>query len=364
MYRFAVVYIALISFHQALLCQNDHPQTGFEIKTHYAFLVPHHEHMLMLNQQHFPIVQLSFFRQGDFGYYWQKLWRYPQHGLSFVWTPLSSPDYVGTGLAILPFVNFYIIKKQRLSMSFFVGTGPGYISKPFDTRENYKNQAIGSHFNAAMMGQMETKYAFNEFSSFSVGTSLTHFSNGKVKTPNLGINNVGFFAGYNYRFPLKKEVRRQESPVLSENSLWEKNIFLGGSLKQNYPVGGKYYLYSALSFNIKRLYSKKGKFGAGVDIFYDFSDKAHFERKGFSEPAIYYTKPAVYGLYDFRLGRTSVFIHVGTYLYTYRNNQDVGLIYDRAGIQYYFNSRFSAQVALKTHYAKADCIEWSMNISF
>jgi hypothetical protein len=355
----------LIHTAVALVAQTENPFAGVEIKTHYAFLMPHHEHMLMLNQQNFPILQISFFRDGDHGFDWQKLYRFPPHGISMVWSPLSSPDYIGQGFAVMPFVNFYLIKKKKFSTSFFAGTGLGYISKPFDIRENYKNQAIGSRFNAAMMGQLEMRYRISDQISLSCGSSLTHFSNGKVKTPNLGINNVGFFVGYSQYFPVKENTREAKEVDFYKNTdKWEKNIFVAAAVKQNYPVGGKSYLYTDYSFNVKRVFSQKGKFGAGIDIFYDFSDKAHFEMIGYDEPAIQYTKPAIYGLYDFRLGRTSIFLHVGTYLYAYRKNQDVGMIYDRVGIQVYLSENISALVALKTHYAKADCIEWALNYSF
>ena len=321
-----ILLILLMQFALKGVSQSDKPSSGIELKTHYGFLMPHHEYMLKLNQQHFPIFQFSYFREGDHGFGWQKLYRFPQHGISVVWSPLSSPDYLGQGLAVMPFVNFRMIKQKKFSTSFFVGAGLGYIEKPFDMRENYKNQAIGSRFNAAMMVQLEMKYRLSDFASLSCGASLTHFSNGKAKTPNLGINNAGFFAGYSQYFPLKKNVTERKDNVFYNNEdKWEKNIFFATAIKQNYPVGGKSYLYTNWSFNIKRIYSPKGKFGAGIDIVYDFSDKAHFEMQGSDESSILFAKPAIYGLYDFRLGRTSVFMHLGTYLYAYEKNQNVGI---------------------------------------
>ena len=139
---------------------------------------------------------------------------------------------------------------------------------------------------------------------------------------------------------------------------------MGSAIKQKYPVGGNNYLYYTLSFNVKKKLNRKRKIGAGIDIFYDFSDKADFESKGYDESAITYMKPAIYAIHDFRLNKISIILNLGTYLYAFERNQNIGMIYDRVGLQYYFSNKVSCYVALKTHYANADCIEWGLNYSF
>ncbi len=212
------------------------------------------------------------------------------------------------------------------------------------------------------MGQADFRYKISRNSEISAGISITHFSNGKAKTPNLGINNIGAFTGYAYHFPIQNDIHPTE--FSNDKRLWEHNVFFSISTKQIYPVGGKNYLYTAYSLNSKRIFNKKRKIGVGIDVFYDYSDRAHFQKKGFDNPNMTYIKPAIYALHDFRFGKMSIFIHIGTYLYAFDKNQHVGMIYDRVGIQYYFNDIFSTFVALKTHYAKADCIEWALNLSF
>jgi hypothetical protein len=346
-----------ISFGQ----YENHAASGIELKTHYAFLMPHHNHMRILQEQHFPIYQLNFFRKGDFGREWQALYNFPQHGISVVYSPLSSPEYLGYGLGIFPFINFHVYNSKWISCTFFVGAGLGYVQKPFHFAENYKNEAIGSRFNAILSGQADFRYRLSETTEISTGISITHFSNGKAKTPNLGINNCGIYAGLAYNIPRDQPSEKQ--PFSKDEKKQEFNFFFAGSFKQNYPVGGKNYLYTAYSLNTKRVISPKRKIGAGIDVFYDYSDRAHFQGKGFDKPDMTYIKPALYLLHDFRLSRISIFIHVGTYLYAFEKNQEFGMIYDRVGIQFYLNQFFSTHVALKTHYAKADCIEFALNLS-
>jgi len=341
------------------------PTVGIEVKTNFSFLMPHHDHMRILTEQHFAVYQLNVFKSGNQGKEWQQEYAFPQFGVSLLFSPLSSPKYIGFGAAVVPFINFPLFKKNKSKVCFLVGSGPGYIQKPFHVTDNYKNEAIGSSLNAAILAQLDFRHFLTESVEFSTGVSILHFSNGKTKTPNLGLNNVGVYAGIAHHFHSNKNIENSSKqqdywPIGS----WEKNVFLGAALKQIYPVGGKYYLYSAYSLNVKNKINNKSKIGLGLDVYYDYSDRAHFRLKGFDKPDITYAKPGIYALHDFSMGRMSIFIHVGTYIYAFEKNQNIGMIYDRIGVQYYFNRNLSVHTALKTHYAKADCIEWALNLSF
>ena len=67
-----------------------------------------------------------------------------------------------------------------------------------DQEENYKNDVIGSHINAAVQLNFESRYKLSQhlFINFNVG--ITHFSNGSFRTPNLGINNPSVNGGFTY----------------------------------------------------------------------------------------------------------------------------------------------------------------------
>jgi len=213
------------------------------------------------------------------------------------------------------------------------------------------------------MGQFDYKLSVSKNIEISSGLSLLHFSNGKISVPNLGINSISTYIGCAYLIPVKST----EKPTIQnthDDKKLEHSIFYGMAIKQIYPAGGKYYTANTLSYNVKKTLNQKRKLGLGMDLFYDFSDKASFERKGFDKPNLTYMKNGIYIIHDYRLNKASIFLHLGTYIYAFEKNQDVGMIYDRLGFQYYFNNVFSAHIALKTHYAKADFIEWAMNISF
>lgn len=352
---FLVLLFSCVSI--ASLSQHELPMIGLEHKIHFAFLMPHHPHMNILAERHFPIYQLSLVRCGDFGNRWSSLYRYPLHGLTFVYSPLSSPKYLGFGTAILPYIQFNIIKKTKFRTSLFAAAGIGYIDKRFHIAENYKNQAIGSHLNASLMGQLEMRWIVSRYVHLHTGISILHFSNGKVKTPNLGINNLSIFSGISI-LRHHSNIREKQSKLLwSEEPKFEYTLTLASAIKQKYPVGGDYYLYSCFSVCAKKILNLKTKFGGGLEFFYDFSDKAYFESQNYQLNYLYYSKISAFVHYEFRFQRMSIFFNVGRYLYALENNRDDGMIYDRTGIQFYLNRNKSLFIALKKHFFKADAIE-------
>jgi hypothetical protein len=354
--------VIFILLHQYVFAQKEQPAWGIESKLHYGFLVPHHDYMLIMSERHYSVLQFNLFKSGNHNNEWNTLYDFPQYGISVIYSPLSSPQYLGNAFGILPFINFPLFQSQKCSFSFYTGAGIGYLTKKFDRIENYRNHAIGSHLNAALMGQFDFRVLITDNIELSSGLSVLHFSNGKISVPNLGINTVSSYIGCAYHIPIETEKTSEKLHEQFKEKKWEHSVFFGMAIKQLYPVGGGYYPASSLSYNIKQVRNKKRKIGLGMDLFYDYTDRESFIRKGFDKSDITYLKQGIYLAHDYRLGKMSIILHLGTYLYAFEKNQGVGMIYDRVGVQYYFNERLSAHVALKTHYAKADFIEWAINI--
>jgi hypothetical protein len=92
-------------------------------------------------------------------------------------------------------------------------TGLGMFTKKYDALDNSINEAISSTINISVETRLYSKINFHPmFLEYSYG--LTHFSNGLIKSPNLGINvfNNNFSMGYYFEeetFPLKTFTNQQ-----------------------------------------------------------------------------------------------------------------------------------------------------------
>ena len=71
-----------------------------------------------------------------------------------------------------------------------LGTGLGWSTSPYDPIERPLSIAIGTRLNAGIHLGSTVQVVQREQSWVAVGAGLTHFSNGALALPNLGINNV------------------------------------------------------------------------------------------------------------------------------------------------------------------------------
>jgi len=330
-----------------------------EFKLHYGFIMPHHKNMQHLTTGHFTAYELNFNFQTHGEKKWHCLFKYPVIGGAIWYADLANPVVLGKAVAAYPYLNFHLYNKNNFFLNYRFGIGLGYISKPFNYNDNYKNIAIGSHLNAAINMFYECKWLVKKKISLTSGIGITHFSNGSFKTPNLGINIPTVFAGIAYYFPDKTNILPDTSwKNISENKI-SLRIYFAGGMKQLYPALGDYYGVFMTSFNFYKSFSYKREVAAGIDVYMDYSDKRVLKRKDIVlKNDLGILKPGLYAGHNFVFSRLRLLTHIGYYLYA--KDKSDGMIYSRFGLEYNFNEKLFAHLALKTHFAKADFIEWGI----
>jgi hypothetical protein len=330
-----------------------------EFKLHYGIVMPHHKNMQHLNTGHFLAYEINFNIQTHGEKKWQALYRYPAIGWTIWYADLANPDQLGKAIAVYPFMNFHLYHGKSFFLNYRFGLGLGYITKPFDYIDNYKNIAIGSHLNASINMFYEFKWLVKKKFSFTTGIGITHFSNGSFKTPNLGINIPTVFAGVAYYLKYPETITPDTSwkdKRIKVNSL---RLLLAGGMKEIYPAKGDQYGVFMVSLNFSKALSYKRELVAGIDLFMDYSDKRAIKRRNIplnSDLGI--LKPGIYAGHNFVFSRLHLLMHMGYYLYA--KDKSDGMIYSRFGLEYDISRSCYAHLALKTHFAKADFVEWGI----
>ncbi|HQW58477.1 MAG TPA: acyloxyacyl hydrolase, partial [Gammaproteobacteria bacterium] len=264
----------------------------------------------------------------------------------------------GRGYALLPNISFHFIRKKWLQANFRFGAGLGYIEKPFDRINNYKNNAIGSHLNSAISVLIETKFKLSSHSNLGIGLAMNHFSNGATKTPNLGINLASANIAYAYTFG-QRSTKFQDSSEHFEKH-FEYFAVLSSGFKEIAPPGGNKYSIYSVSLNMARVHSLRGKWCVGLDMLNDGALQNQLSQNGKNQSRIGVTQAGLTLGWEVVVGKVSFPLQAGVYLVSkYKSN---GSIYNRYGIRYHFHKRLFANVSLKTHYAKADYFEWGLGI--
>jgi hypothetical protein len=289
--------------------------------------------------------------------YWEKLYNHPRTGIGYSFWSLGNDQILGKAHSLYGYVNFPVFKPTgKFSFNYQVSLGGAYLTKRFNLYENHLNRAIGTHLNLYVRLGIDGKIKLLPRCELLIEAGVTHFSNGKIKSPNYGINVSSFSLGLNYLLN-NKEIALQE-PEIPRIEKWyvQSVIYSAGSKVYDNLIGKRYFL-SSLSYNLERLIDHKKKFGLGADFFYDGAiSEALASEDGTPEKD--FSKLIRFGLhasYAVRYKQLIMGIQFGHYLYS--KYDDLSPFYNRLSVQYLLTKKILWNIAIKSHWGKADCME-------
>jgi len=292
---------------------------------------------------------------------WQQLSGYPVLGLGILFGNSGSHQYLGNLAGIFPFINLPLYRQQGFSLNCRVGIGAGWVQKPFNVETNYENLVIGTHLNACINLRVSAAFRLQKHLGMDLGFSFTHLSNGSTHLPNLGLNIPALTVGMRYSVnPALKMISRPLPPMVKK---WNYYVFLSGAIKEAYPLESASYLVTLVNFEVLRDYSNTGRFGGGFNVTYDPS----LTREIPNSPTYAFdqsqskTEVSLYGSYEYVVGKFSLPLQFGVYLY---NNYPVSWVYQVIGFRFRLTDHFLLNAGLKTHFFKADFIQWGIGYKF
>lgn len=355
-------FIPLLILLQLLLPSKITAQTSFKqnktvfANSYFGFIVAHRPAMAHLVTSHLFMHEIGIQKIHNGEKKWEELYNYPTTGFSLIYTGLGDNPRLGTAAALVTFIDVPIKKNPHFTWNGRIGAGIGYISKIYHPEYNFENIAIGTKLNSTIIGSTRVQWHVTNKFSLEAGFGLTHFSNGSIKTPNLGYNIPAINLGINYKLtepPLQHAV----DTVLSEPQKMNYLIGAAVGLKENYPPGAATYWASSVSFLAEKIISQKSKAGLALDLFYDESLDEKLEMdsaKNVSKSVDFRNGIGLY--YALRIGRVSLPIQMGMYLAPLYTGD--GSFYHRVGFKYDFTKRLVGNISLKSHFGKADYFEF------
>ncbi|PLX23421.1 MAG: hypothetical protein C0597_01055 [Marinilabiliales bacterium] len=362
--RFIIFFIALVLpfLSKSQFTRIADKGIGFEVDYGYGFIMPHHQSIEYMLEDHIQTFdfKLTFPTYGN--KYWNDLYRYPYYGFGFYRLNLGNDEVFGKVNALYSYVKVpFIGDSDKANLSWQIAFGASYISDHFDIDENPQNLAIGSNLNIYVDFSLQSRIPLSKQFSLMNSVRFTHVSNGKVKSPNKGLNILSGSLGIYYQF---KET--PERVILETQTIPNKNEYLvvyAGAIKSKTRYEPGYYYASSLVFDFNRNYSFKGRWGAGVDIFFDetndqFSDNT--EKANIVNSELY--QIGLHAGHDLVMGQLSLVFNVGAYIYApvYVDAP----IYSRVGLRYRIKDKFIINYTLKSHWAMASYIEWGIGYVF
>jgi hypothetical protein len=254
-------------------------------------------------------------------------------------------------------------------VSFRFGLGVGYLTKKFDRITNYKNTAIGSHFNAAANITFEGRYKINHRLTASLGFGLQHFSNGSLKLPNYGLNLPILNVGLAYRLAREnKYITDRFIPPVKPYAaiirhMMELDFGVSAGYKNLKAVYGKdfivYHFFQNTLFHV----SRKSQVGFGLDLSYDGSHVTILEAGGqIVSNKLKILRPGINAAYELRMSKLGFLFNMGYYLGGQEHSN--GPLYEKLSAQYNIGDHFFTNVMLKVHFGRADYIAFGLGYRF
>jgi hypothetical protein len=303
---------------------------------------------------------------------WEKYYNYPSYGVGWYSGYVGPKEIFGSPHAFFGFVSFPITKKKRNYFQIEPALGLTYNLKPYNPENNPINDAIGSKFAVYFSLHGGGVYRVNREIDLLYGIDLTHFSNGRTYTPNLGLNMFGLSIGGKYHFNLAQ--RKVDKSVFPETLLAarpvdlkpakpaarkEQNISLYqalGTVQNKRDAGTNHrYLTSSTILEYQKKFNVMHGISVGVDALVDPSARDTVENPANTTLEAFF--PAAHVGYDFMCGRFTLKLQVAYHLSSMGRTLK-GNIFVRPAIRYEVNKRFFAQLGLKTYNgASADWVE-------
>lgn len=337
-------------------------QAAIRITSHYGFIVPHREEIKNLIQGHSWGVNAEMplkYRREKF---WHRAWSYPQQSWTMTFLNTGNPKQLGTHYSLLHQLYLPLQKPSnewKIKQHLALGIGLGFASKVWNQAENYQATVLSSHLNTALSLQYGWQFNMRRGPAISCGFRMAHFSNGSLKTPNLGTNNFSFFVASELTH--KNHLVATNSDSLMSNELSRFRL-TGGyffGLKEILPPGERKYFVNALQLGFDARMNAKSSFTCGLDIMRNSSLPILFQEKsGITNSISSLMQLGAMMGYVMHFNRFELRFQQG--FYCVDQYKEDGLLYQRVGLRFYVTERCWLSVMLKTHFAKADYGEYGI----
>lgn len=347
-----------------------HAQKGLNLSLHTGPI-------LKINPVYPETTHIPYF--GEIGYQlpenraqlWQKV--HPRLRISFTTHVLNlgNPEVLGFGLGQTVDLNIPIWTiSDKFMLSLKYGTGIGFVSKPYDRSSNPENNAIGSQLNNITRLLLRADFVGQKDLIPFVSFSYTHFSNSRVRVPNLGVNIPAIGIGVRW----KNNPEKASPPSLLELPLNQHfmSVRLGwGAATVPASHGPVYPVYvGAIAYN-RTLPNLRYRWKVGLESFVSYASYAIL--KDYDQPlpqtAWNATGVIVFVGGELLLGRFSSVAHLGPYVKTaFQMNY---ALYTKLGVKYHLFNTYNdirhqpfIGVYMHAHSGESDFLELGMGWNF
>jgi len=305
---------------------------------------------------------------------WQQYNHYPKYGLGIHYADQikwKGDTTLGNPFSLFAFYNAPWARFGRFTLNSSMSVGLSYMSLIYDPDTNPYNDIVASHFNLYFDFNLNLGVELGERIDLTAGYGVTHYSNGNIHEPQVGLNNWGWNLGMSYLFDGKEKPFKRAEYIHTEppdfKSYEEVQLMLAAGIVEWQPKTlreGLYYFTSSFTADYAYRYSPRSAVTLGADLFYDGSLEQAI--KGISpEDVTTWQKSYMGGHlgYQFTVDKLTLVFNLGTYFLMH--SYDRKFFFARAGGRIRLTDHLSAHICIKSRNGiRSDWIEWGLAYSF
>lgn len=297
---------------------------------------------------------------------WEQRYNYPDYGVSLAYQNLKNP-VLGTLISAYAHYNFYFLNRHVMLR---IGQGLAHTSNPYDKVKNYRNIAFGSHIMSStfVMLNYKSKPLFKGF-GLQGGLALVHYSNANIKAPNASINSITLNLGMTYDLDADVKPAYQYTLAADDRTFTEPikyNLVFRSGINESDVVGsGQYAFYIFSGYADKRI-NRKSALQLGTDVFFSnfLKELIYYRSVAYPEENVSgnedYKRVGIFAGHELFINHYSVLTQLGYYVYYPYDFE--GRTYFRIGLKRYFGETWFGAMTLKSHGAKAECVEFGIGV--
>jgi hypothetical protein len=300
--------------------------------------------------------------------YWNHRFKFPEVGASFIYTDFGNLTVLGRAAGLYPYISFPVVNKPKYKFQIRLGSGIAYLTKPYHVIDNPTNNVIGSKINNVTQLKFLNNIKLNNKWRLLAGVAFTHFSNGNVQKPNLGINVVSGNIGLQY-------LPNDNPEKVACDTVENKRRFMalvktGIAINEaNVPGAGKYAVYTAMALAVKPL-GKVTRLQLGIEYEFRGDNYVTLQTSLDRQTAVKRIDVSRFAVLvgdEILFGNFALSLQLGFYVNKFE--QKPFLFYNKNGIVYYVplikdKPSLFFGVYLKSHKFVADYIEYGMGYVF
>lgn len=328
-----------------------------ETSFHYGSIVPHHEFMHEFLEGALLAGELKYGIQSTGKSAWEQWLGYPVYGFGYYFGTIGNRQVLGLPQGVYSFMEFPLLRTGRLKFGNQIALGLSYNLKVYDPETNPLNLAMSTWLNVFFSFNLNLGIRITDHLVFKQGANFAHFSNGAVKIPNTGFYMLDYYSGLQFDIdPTPYRYNRHDLPAFSRSNHFQA-VLAGGTKQTEYK--GKQYFMSTLSLAFARKISRVNRIGIGADLFYDAGLEQNFPE---GLPFHWLLRQGFFAGHELLIWKFSVIVQQG--IYGYRKINLHQKYYSRLALRYHLTDHAFMNISLKSHWGKADYIEWGAGYSF